>query len=99
MKNGIWLNLRAMQLWNVTGVKESRKIVLFATFVSQFKGKNCPGPGCKLILLIQSLNFKPDQTEYFPPKIRISENVSAQSNFIHFEKRVKRVRLFAKSLI
>ena len=39
MKNGIWLNLRAMQLWNVTGVKESRKIVLFATFVSQFKGK------------------------------------------------------------
>ena len=39
MKNGIWLNLHAMQLWNVTSVKESRKIVLFATFVSQFKGK------------------------------------------------------------
>ena len=39
MKSEIWLNLHAMQLWNVTSVKESRKIVLFATFVSQFKGK------------------------------------------------------------
>ena len=58
MKNGIWLNLHAMQLWNVTSVKESRKIVLFATFVSQFKGKTG--------LVKEVCWFKPGQFKRYP---------------------------------
>ena len=86
MKNGIWLNLHAMQLWNVTSVKESRKIVLFATFVSQFKGKT----GLESRLVKEVCWFKPDQFKRYSSKtyLRILQSVPTYS--------VKRDSLFEK---